>query len=101
MHFSQLTFFLLPYFASILAPLIIWKLMENQIKDLDIHAKKIVNWQISMMLYTLISVILTVYISGFVILAILGFTYFFIPLINGFRVRKGKTCFYPLAFKFY
>ena len=55
MHLSQLVTLALS-FGSILIPLYIWMTKKEAIKDLDAHGKNILNFQFSLLIYSLICV---------------------------------------------
>lgn len=100
LHLSQLGYFIIPYFGGILFPLFMWVLKKEEIEGLDFHAKKILNFQISMMIYIPITTLLIVFLYPFWILLILILVYPIVPILNTYRASKGYDIYYPLSINF-
>ena len=54
-HLSQLAGYLIG-FGSLIIPLILWATNKNDVYQMDAQGKKIVNFQISMLIYAIISI---------------------------------------------
>src|SRR5450755_2456389 len=52
-HLSALSSLIIP-FGSILGPLIIWQIKKNELPEIDPHGKESVNFQITILIITLI-----------------------------------------------
>src|SRR5437588_12937330 len=70
-HASALLGFFFPWAGHILAPLIVWLVKRGDSPEIDAHGKESVNFQLSMLIYSVISGILCRVLIGFVLLAIL------------------------------
>src|ERR1041385_7073037 len=70
-HAAALTGLFLPWIAHILGPLIIWLAKRTDSSEIDEHGKESLNFQISMLIYSLIAGILCLVLIGFLLLAIL------------------------------
>jgi uncharacterized Tic20 family protein len=86
---------------TIVGPLIIWLVKKDESKFIDMHGKESVNFQINVLVYYLIAVVITLVTCG------LGFPVLFIPLlygiimpiIAGLKANEGKPYEYPATFR--
>ncbi|WP_159024078.1 DUF4870 domain-containing protein [Formosa sp. L2A11] len=99
-HLSQLATLALG-FGSLLIPLIIWITQKDKVLGMDQEGKKILNFQISLIIYCIICVPLILFfglgILGFLILGILSIVF---PIMNALKVSNGELTSYPLSFNF-
>lgn len=96
LHFSVFLGYIIP-FAGLIAPILIWQLKKGEMPELDAHGKMVVNFIISMIIYSLISFVLT-----FVLIGILGYIAVFFmgivfPIIGGIKANSGELWKYPLV----
>ena len=94
-HFSALCMFIFP-FGNILAPLIIWLIKKEEMPFVENQAKEVLNFQISMTIYLLISGILCFILIG--IPFVIGLVIFnvIITIIAGIKANDGKSYQYPI-----
>jgi len=99
-HLSQFLDFITGI-GGFVVPLIIWLLKKDEIYELDYHGKTILNFRISMFIYTLICIpfvfLFGVGILGFIIL---GCIYLIFPIVNAVRASNNQTPHYPLSIQF-
>ncbi|HNU58697.1 MAG TPA: DUF4870 domain-containing protein [Aquaticitalea sp.] len=99
-HLSQLVS-LLTGFGSLLVPLIIWATQKGNVYQMDIHGKRIINFQLSLIVYCIICIPLILLFGlgllGFVFLGIIGVIY---PVVNAIKASNGETPNYPFSFNF-
>ncbi|HMB01878.1 MAG TPA: DUF4870 domain-containing protein, partial [Spirochaetota bacterium] len=67
-HLSSLSVFLGVPFGNIIFPLVIWLLKKNESAFVDYNGKQVLNFQLSMLIYTVAAGILCFIIIGFVAL---------------------------------
>ncbi len=99
MHLSQLVTLALS-FGSILIPLYIWMTKKETIKDLDAHGKNILNFQFSLLIYSLICIPLVfigVGIIGLILILIASIVY---PIKNAIKASYGVMPTYPYSIVF-
>jgi uncharacterized Tic20 family protein len=96
LHLSQLLCFVTG-FIGIILPLVLWLMQRDKVIDMDAHGKAVMNFQMSLLIYTIVSGILTVVLIGFVGLAIVFFLGLIYPLINVVRVRNDQPPAYVLS----
>ena len=99
LHFSQLAGFFIP-FAGFIVPILIWQLKKEEMPELDIHGKIVVNWLISGLIYCFICSILVFVLVGVFLFMALGLIGVIFPIIGGIKANEGKTWKYPLSFNF-
>ena len=95
-HFSSFTGFIFPLGGNIIAPLIIWLIKKEELPFVDDQGKEVLNFQISMTIYFIISGILCIILIGipiFIGLVIFGFI---ITIIAAISANDGKYYRYPI-----
>ena len=94
-HFSAFTGLIFP-FGNFLAPLIIWLIKKEEMPFVEEHGKEVLNFQISMTIYLLISGILCIILIGIPILIGLVIFCFIITIIAAISANDGKSYRYPI-----
>ena len=97
-HFSALCIFIFP-FGNILAPLIIWLIKKEEMSFVEDQAKEVLNFQISMTIYLIGSIILIIVLIGIPILIGLGIFNVIITIIAGIKANDGESYRYPINLK--
>ena len=112
-------------FANILAPLIIWQTKKNTHPFIDAQGKESLNFQISMLIYSIIgtiiglflgfltcgiaisanqagidAILVTLLITVAVIIILLLIFQLFVVLFASFKAYKGNSYFYPFTIRF-
>ncbi len=99
-HLSQLLD-IVTGFGGFIVPLIIWLTQRDTVLNMDENGKSIINFQISMFLYIVISIPLILLFGlgllGFLLVGILCFVF---PIVNAIRANNGEPPYYPLSIKF-
>lgn len=99
LHLSVLTTYIVPL-AGLVAPIVIWQMKKNDSPKLDMHGKIVVNWVLSMILYMIVSVVLSFVIIGLPMLLALVVLNIVFPIIGGIKANNGETWRYPLSIRF-
>ena len=99
LHLSVLTTYIVPL-AGLVAPIVIWQMKKNDSPKLDTHGKIVVNWVLSMILYMIVSVVLSFVIIGLPMLLALVVLNIVFPIIGGIKANNGETWRYPLSIRF-
>jgi hypothetical protein len=99
-HLSQLITLVIG-FGSLIAPLIIWSTNKEKIYQLDEHGKAIINFQLSLLIYSLFSIPL-IFLLGLGILMLIAIAIISIvyPILNAIRANNGEPIEYPLSLRF-
>jgi len=99
MHLSQLLDFV-TVIGGFIVPLVLWLTKKDEIRNMDKQGKAILNFRISMFIYTIISAILVLIIIGIVGLIAIGIILLLFPIINAINVSNGKEPYYPFSIEF-
>ncbi len=99
LHISVLAGFVLPL-AGLIVPIVIWQLKKPTIPGIDEHGKNVVNWIISLIIYAVVSVILTFAIIGIPLLIALGVVSIVSPIVAAIKANNGVFWKYPLSISF-
>ena len=95
-HFSVLAGFVVP-FAGLILPIILWQIKKDEIPEIDVHGKIVVNWLISAIIYSAVGVLLTFVLIGIPLLFILAGLCIVFPVIGGIKANNGEVWNYPLT----
>lgn len=99
-HLSQLLY-LVTGIGGFIVPLIIWLTQKDKVLGMDIHGKMILNFQISIFIYSIVCVPLIFLLGlGFFLLIGIAIIAFVFPILNAIKVSNGEMPNYPLTIEF-
>jgi len=99
-HLSQLLTFVTG-FGGLIVPLILWATQKDKVLEMDEQGKRIINFQISMLIYAIICIPAILLIGlGILGLIAIGFISLIFPIINAIKANNGESPTYPLSFNF-
>jgi uncharacterized Tic20 family protein len=98
-HLSALVGFVIP-FGNIIAPLVIWTLKKDEYPHVNDQGKEAINFQLSITVYILISVVLVFVVIGIPLLIILGIFSLIMTVIAALNANDGNKYRYPFTIKF-
>ena len=99
-HLSQLLNYITG-FGGLIVPLIIWVTQKDKVESMDIHGKAILNFQLSVIVYSIISIpLILVFGLGFITLILIAILAFVMPIINAIKASNGELPSYPLSLNF-
>ncbi len=99
-HLSQLLD-LVTAIGGFVVPLIIWLTQKDKVFGMDEHGKMILNFQISMFIYAIVSIpLIFLFGLGIFLLIGIGILVLVFPIINAIKVSKGERPDYPLTIQF-
>ena len=109
MHLSQFSNFFIP-FGGIVIPIVMWYVNKDEYVEVDQHGKKIMNWIISSLIYTLIALSIFLFsiatesfvsISiGVLLLVALVVCSIVFTILGSTRSFKGEIYNYPMSINF-
>ena len=100
-HLSQLLNYLTG-FGGLIVPLVIWASQKDTVEAMDVQGKSILNFQLSIILYSIISIpLMLVFGLGVIILLLVGIMAFVLPIVNAIKASNGDTPSYPLCINFF
>jgi len=98
-HLSQFLNFIFP-FGGIIAPVVMWQMKKDEMPAIDAHGKMIVNWMISSVIYTIVSIPLMFVLIGFLTFFAVVVMSIVFPIIGAMKANNGELWEYPLTIKF-
>ena len=98
-HATALAGFFVPWAGHILGPLIVWLAKRGDSPEIDAHGKESLNFQISMLIYSLIAGVLCLVLIGFVLLGILHILNLVLVIIASIQASEGKLYRYPISIR--
>ncbi|HSQ77993.1 MAG TPA: DUF4870 domain-containing protein [Nitrospirota bacterium] len=98
-HLGALSGFVVP-FGNIIVPLVLWLIKKDSSPFIDMNGRESLNFQISMLIYSLISAVLILIVVGIFLLAGLWIFNLVIVIIAGVRAESGEQFKYPLTIRF-
>ncbi|WP_298523785.1 DUF4870 domain-containing protein [uncultured Christiangramia sp.] len=99
-HLSQLLD-LVTGIGGFIVPLIIWATQKDKVGGMDMHGKMIINFQISIFIYSIICIPLIILFGlGIILLILVGLLALVLPILNAIKVSNGEMPYYPLTIQF-
>jgi uncharacterized Tic20 family protein len=99
MHVSQLAGYIIVGLGFV-TPVILWVINRDNNTKVDAIGKHIINFMLSMLLYTVISGILCLLLIGIPMLIALGIMHIVFVIIATIKANNGETWRYPLTIDF-
>jgi uncharacterized Tic20 family protein len=98
-HLSALAGFIIP-FGNIIGPLIIWLLKREEYPFVADQGKESLNFQISILVYIAVGMVLVLLLVGFAILAVVGLFSLIMIILASVKANEGVVFRYPLCIRF-
>ena len=98
-HATALVGFLVPVAGHIVGPLIIWLAKRQDSPEIDAHGKESMNFQISMLIWNAIALILCLVLIGIPILILLHILNIIFVIVASIQASEGRLYRYPLAIR--
>ena len=96
-HLSQLLNFITGC-GGLIVPLILWVTQKDKVYQMDAQGKSIVNFQLSILIYSLICIPLVFLLGlGIVLLILIGIISLVVPIVNAIKASNGENPTYPLS----
>ena len=89
---------ILGWFTGFIGPLIMFLVSTD--KDVKKHAKMALNWQISVIIYVIVSILLMVIIIGFFTIAAVAVMNIIFCIMAAVKASDGKLWKYPMSIPF-
>jgi len=88
-------------FGGLLVPLVLWLTNKDRVAGMDEHGKAILNLQLSLILYVIISIPAILLLGlGIITLIGTGILGFVLPIVNAVRASNGEPPSYFLTIPF-
>ena len=85
--------------GNIIAPIVIWQMKKNESPFVVEQAKESLNFQITLMIYSIISILLCFIIIGFFLIFALVIFGMIIVIVAGVKANDGEDYRYPMALR--
>lgn len=83
-------------FGGLIVPLILWATQRDKVAGMDVHGKQIVNFQLSIILLSIISIPLILALGlGILLLILIGVASFVVPILNAIKAHNEEP---PIEF---
>ena len=99
LHLSALSGLLIP-FANLIGPLVVWLLFRGKSDMVDYHGKRALNFQISMTIYALATIVLWLIVIGFFLTIAIGILSAVYAIVAAVRANRGDPPGYILSISF-
>ena len=99
-HLAALVSFVASPIGAILGPLVVWLIKKEQMPFVKDQGKEALNFNISILMYGLISGIFVFIGIGVLMLIFVGIFWLVFVVIAGIRAQKGERFRYPLTIRF-
>ncbi len=98
-HLSPLIGLVVP-FGNLIAPLILWLIKRPESPVLDSEGKSALNFQISITIYAIVSLLLMLILVGFLTALATTILWFYGMVMAGIKTGNGEPVVYPLSIRF-
>src|SRR5436309_15458057 len=98
-HAAALLGLFFHFLGHLLGPLIVWLIKRADSPEIDAHRKESLNFQLSMLIYDAIAVILCFVLIGIPILILLWVLNTIFVIVASIQASEGKLYRYPLAIR--
>ncbi|MCF7668477.1 MAG: DUF4870 domain-containing protein [Verrucomicrobia bacterium] len=99
-HLSALAVFIGIPLGNVIGPLVIWLIKRNEMPIVDEHGKAALNFQISMSIYFIVSLVLALAVIGFFLLLAWMIMEIVFVIIAAVKANNGESYEYPLTIQF-
>ena len=99
-HASALLGLFFHFLGHIFGPLIVWVLKRGDGAEIDAHGKESLNFQLSMLIYDAIALILCFVLIGIPILLLLWVLNTVLVIVASIKASEGELYRYPLTIRF-
>ena len=98
-HLAALSGFIIP-FGNILGPLIVWLMKKDTMPLVNQHGKEALNFQITVLIAFVISLVLTMVLIGIVLLFVVGIGALVLTIMAAVKVSNGQFDYkYPFTLR--
>lgn len=99
-HLSAFAQFIIPTFGMIIGPLVIWLIKKDTMPFINDQGREVLNFNISVAIYFIISGALVLVMVGFVLLPLIALFWIVFTIIGAIKANEGVAYRYPLTIRF-
>ncbi|MGO1071474.1 DUF4870 domain-containing protein [Lysobacter sp. CA199] len=93
-HLSTLVGLLIPL-GSVLGPLVVWLIKKDTMPFVADQGKEALNFNITVLLAIIVSVVLSIVLIGFLLMAVVGIGWLVLTIMAALAANKGEEYRYP------
>jgi len=97
-HLIAFAGFVIP-FGNVIGPLVIWLIKKDESAFIDDQGKESLNFQISITIYFIASIFLSLFLIGIPLLLAVGVFFIVMVIIAGVKASNGEKYRYPLCIR--
>ncbi|QLC73256.1 DUF4870 domain-containing protein [Pseudomonas sp. LPB0260] len=97
-HFAAFLGFVFP-FGNLIGPLIVWQIKKDLDPFVDAQGKEALNFQISVAIAFMLSVLLMLVVVGFLLAGLVSIGAIVLTIIAGIKVNEGQAYRYPFNWR--
>lgn len=97
-HLSALAGFIIP-FGNLIGPLVLWQMKKSESAFIDDQGKEALNFQITITMAAIVSIILMIAIIGAFLLPVVGLFALVFTIISAIKANEGVLYRYPVALR--
>jgi uncharacterized Tic20 family protein len=86
--------------GHIIGPLAIWLAKKDESAFVDRQGRESLNFQITMLIYLVVAIVLCFLLVGFLVLPVLAIFHIVVVIIASIRANDGESYRYPLCIRF-
>lgn len=98
-HLSALAGYVIP-FGSVLGPLVVWLMNREEMPIVGEHARRALNFQLTMLIGIVISLFLIFVVIGIPLLIVLGLMQLVLTIVAVVKANQGEDYRYPYSLEF-
>lgn len=99
-HLSAFAQFIIPAFGMIIGPLIVWLIKKDTMPFVNDQGKEVINFNITIVIYLIISGALVLIFVGFILLPIVCIFWLIFTIVGAVQAHNGIAYRYPLTIRF-
>ena len=88
-------------FVGFLVPLVMWLIKKDESPFIDDHGRSLMNWNISLIIYSVVSIIMFLVIIGIFMLLGLILLHLIFSILGAVAANKGDAFKYPMSIPFF
>ncbi|ARU90405.1 orotate phosphoribosyltransferase [Pseudomonas sp. M30-35] len=97
-HFAAFLGFVFP-FGNLVGPLVVWQIKKDLDPFVDEQGKEALNFQISITIAFMISMLLMLVVIGFVLTTLVAIVGVVLAIIGGIKANEGQSYRYPFCWR--
>ncbi len=88
------------FIFPVIITLVLWLSKKDSSDYINFHGKEALNFQITMAIYTIISIVLIYIMIGYLFLIVIGIFYVVAIIMATYKAAGGEEFYYPMSMRF-